>query len=195
MSIHNPYNEGYPYAASEPQQLWPPDQRLIRAQSLNSMQMDERPVEHLTWFHPPGEKPHWRHPYIPPKSPPSSPEWRREWLKLPDRKPLESNTTMIQSLPEYLRDAHNSIKAPFASPAWRDMVNWRRRDSARQPFATHEDIMFGHYINWAQGYCQDMVDAKRLKGIEMERKRRQKSEGDVVLVNMAEIFKKRRSQP
>ena len=193
MFIHNPYYQGYPYAAPEPQQLWPPDQRMIKAQSLNpvAVQRDERPVEHLTWFHPPDEEPPWRHPYIPPESPPSLPEWRRKWLELPDRKPLETNASMIEKLPEDLRGAHNSIKAPFATPAWQKLVNWRQRESARRSFASHDDTIIGHYINWAERYCQDMVNAKRLREIEMERKRRQRSEGDVVLWDMDKILRKR----
>ena len=199
MFNQNPYYDGYPYDAVEPLQMWPPDQRRIEAQSLypDVALRGEGPLEHLSWFHPPGKEPHWRHPYIPPESPPTTPEWHRKWLELPDIKPLETNASIIEDLSEDLLDAHNSIRAPFASPAWGKLVNWRQRETARQFFARHEDRMFGHYIDWAEGRCQDMVNVRRSREAEMERardsERRKRSESEVVLFDMAGILKRRKS--
>ncbi len=176
MSNANPYREGYPHAPLEQSQRWPRDPSEEEAKRNHPIhEPQSNTVEQLTWFND-GRHVPFRHPYRPSPSPP---RWREEWLRQPDPEPyrLETQPSEIPDLPNDFRAIHYSIQAPFASDAWNELVNWRRRESERGRLRFGDDHHLQHYIHWAENYHQEKFNEKRERvALAMQRRRKARAE-------------------
>ena len=161
---HNPYYDGDPYAPLEQLQMWPEDPRYIQAKS--EYPEVQEPLPPLSWLSTPDGKAasHWRHAYHTPSSPVSQPQWRVEWLKEPDDMPEVGNSssaTKIPSLPIEYERIHYNIRAPFGGRKWKDLVNYWRREGERGGRDLSDYRTFGHYINWADEHCSELIGKVR----------------------------------
>ncbi len=171
QSNNNSYRDGYPHAPLEQIQMWPRDPREEEAKRRFPIHEPQtNTVAQLTWFND-GQHVSSRHDYRPPTGPP---RWREAWLQQPDTKPshLETQHSRIGDLPDAFRDIHSSIRAPFASDEWNELVNWRRRESERGRLRFGVDHHLQHYIHWAENYHREKFNEQRERvALAMQRKR------------------------
>jgi hypothetical protein len=176
QSNNNSYRDGYPHAPLEQIQMWPRDPREEEAKRRFPIHEPQtNTVAQLTWFNDGRPVPH-RHPYRPPTGPP---RWREEWLRQPDPEPwrLETHPTEIPDLPDAFRDIHSSIRAPFASDEWNELVNWRRRESERGILQYGHDHHLQRYIHWAENYRQEKFNEQRERvALAKQRRREERAE-------------------
>ena len=78
----------------------------------------------------------------PPPPPPLTPEPRYPMLQ----------STQNEAVPASFRELHATFTAPFASPEWVELVNWRRREGERGRLAEGEYPHLMHYLLWAEGH-------------------------------------------
>ena len=61
-------------------------------------------------------------------------------------------STQNEAVPASFRELHATFTAPFASPEWVELVNWRRREGERGRLAEGEYHHLMHYLLWAEGH-------------------------------------------
>jgi hypothetical protein len=132
-------------------QRWPSDpdeeQRLQEWRDNIDTGYDARagPPDQLTWYSK-GPTP-WRHDsrpdraQTPPKPPPSN-EPHYPGLR----------ATQNDAVPDFFKELHATFQAPFASPEWVNLVNWRRREGERHRLAYGELDHLMDYLGWAEGH-------------------------------------------
>jgi hypothetical protein len=102
--------------------------------------------------------------YRPPRrsqSPPPLPRWRKAWREMDNVKPEISSggvASPLIALPQAFDEIHASFNAPFGSPEWQALVNWRRVEAERGHLKFGDDRHLEQYLHWAEDYARKMYD-------------------------------------
>ena len=62
------------------------------------------------------------------------------------------HSTQNDDVHECFKELHETFQAPFASPKWVELVNWRRREGEGGRLADGELHHLMHYLRWAEAH-------------------------------------------